>query len=180
MDSIRSRRTWAIEAKYARSDARVPLSVVNLPCFILSSGTRRKAPPAQMLAWAGFGPRPLATVVIKNTPLKSRCCDELDCPGAAPPIVTSARAGDRITIQRRPHPRHPPWKIFHSSEHGVALEPTAGVRRGGGHASLPWTFFDRIVKWSTQRARSTSVAGVGTTARPDVAGPFAPLSNGVR
>ena len=156
MDSIRSRRTWAIGPKYARSDARVPLSVVNLQCFKLSSWTLPALRPAWIVAWAGFPRRfqrrLLATVVIKNSLLKSMCCGELDCRERSAGDCDIRRDTDRITIQRRPREQGG-RRILHGKFFARRSKVLRWSLRHGWVAAavcapLPWTFFDRIVKWS--------------------------------
>ena len=53
MKALRSRRTLAIGAKYARSDACVPLERMNLRGFELSALRSRPDSSQRMVAWAG-------------------------------------------------------------------------------------------------------------------------------
>jgi len=49
---------------------------------------------------------------------------------------------------RQPRAADAPGNFFHRSEQGVALGPRRNVGRGGSVASLHWTVFTPIVKWS--------------------------------
>jgi hypothetical protein len=148
MDSIRSRRTWAIGGKYARSDARLPLLVVNLRCFKLSSWTRPELQLQPIVAWAGFhraAPRPFLTIVVMVNAQQNQCVViELDCRCrggcARHPVVRDRRWVVIRSIPRRTM-SDPPWKIFRSSEHGVALGPPAIVGRGSGLCFIAMDLF---------------------------------------